>query len=185
MKIHFHRRIITGTGGSSPADGVDLAFQPGRTETADGKHHQQLDRGFDLIIDAGEDGTPFGAGAAKRRRVRESSVRRQRMAGPHRTGFFRRPVADRDDEVHGGAIPAGEFFPALAHEPLGPVAQRLKKRPGLGMDIPGRPTAGAEGAKAPLAQSVENGLGHDAAGRVAGADEKYVFGPCGHDRPFR
>ena len=52
------------------------------------------------------------------------------------------------------------------------------------MDIPGRVSPGAEGAKAPLAQSVEDGLGHDAAGRVAGAKEEYVIDPVGHDRPL-
>ncbi len=118
MKINFHRRFITGTGGSSPADGVDLAFQPGRTETADGKHHQQLDRGFDLIIDAGEDRTPFGAGAAKRRRVLETPVRRHRIAGPHRTGFFRRLGANRSRSMAAQSPPENSSQPLLPSPPV-------------------------------------------------------------------
>ena len=50
---------------------------------------------------------------------------------------------------------------------------------GEGIDVALRMAAGAEGAEIGLAAVIQDGLGHDGARGVAGAEEQNVVGRCG------
>ncbi len=100
---------------------------------------------------------------------------------PHRTHFAGGVVADGDDEVHLRCVGRGVLVPALAAQILGRVIHRLHLFDGEGIDLAGWVTAGAVGAEAPLPHRVDESFGHDAARRIAGAEDEDVIDSFGHD----
>src|SRR6185312_13574752 len=78
----------------------------------------------------------------------------------------------RDHDVQRRRTRFGEAVPRLAGESLGGDAVGMEFLDRMRIDAPGRLAAGAERREAPRAQMIEGGLGQDAAGRIAGADEQ-------------
>ena len=108
-----------------------------------------------------------------------------RAAGPDRAGLAGGVVADREDEIHLRRVRAGELVPALRTELADVVAEVRKQAEGVRIDRAARMAAGRIGLEAALALTVEDRLGHDRAGRIAGTDEQNIVGLVAHRAPLR
>ena len=114
-------------------------------------------------------------------------MRGHRLTRPHRADLAGRVVADREDEVEPGCARLGELVPVLAAQTIGrhPVPRQQLERERI--HPARRMGARAEGAEASGADLPQDGLRHDAARGVAGAEKQdveraSVVAGIGHDR---
>ncbi len=143
--------------------------------------HEQADAVHHVPEGLFEGPALLGVSAFDGGRVFKSPMRRDRLTRPHRTHFAGGVVADGDDEVHLRCVGRGVLVPALAAQILGRVIHRLHLFDGEGIDLAGWVTAGAVGAEALLPHRVDESFGHDAARRIAGAEDEDVIDSFGHD----
>src|SRR3546814_1925085 len=107
-------------------------------------------------------------------------MRRDRLPRPDRAELAGGVVAHGEDEVHRRRAGRSELVPALRAQAVHRdvlVAQQVQcvgMRRALGV------AAGAEGAEATAAETVQQRLGQDAARRVPGAQEQHVVGGLRH-----
>src|SRR5262249_32113009 len=99
-------------------------------------------------------------------------MRRHRLTRPVRADLTRRLVADGEHEMERWCAWLGEFSPVLRPEVGSGIVQPPKQFDGIGVDGPRGVAAGAVCLESPLPEALHDGLGHDAASRVAGADKQ-------------
>ena len=130
-----------------------------------------------------EEGVGLLVAADEGRRILDPPMRGHRLARPDRADLVGGVVADGEDEIERRAPRLGELVPALRAQAVGPVVQPLQQPQRHRMDPALGMAAGREALEAALAPAVERALGHDAAGRVAGAQEQHVVDFVGHRAP--
>jgi len=111
-------------------------------------------------------------------------MRRHRLAGPHRTDFAGRVVADGEGKIERRRAGLGELIPRLRTKARRVVAEALQELDCVRVHSALRLAARAVGTEFTAAELVQDGLGHDRARRVAGAQEKDVEGTIRHVRAY-
>jgi hypothetical protein len=107
-------------------------------------------------------------------------MRRHWGAGPHRTYFASRLIANCENEIHCGRAGLSEFVPALAAESGRGHPVFVEQLHHHWMHFTSRMTAGAESAKSSLAAMIHHGFGDYAPGAITGAYEEDVVDSLGH-----
>src|SRR5262249_36173730 len=107
-------------------------------------------------------------------RIGNAPMRRHRLAGPHRTDFARRVVADGEGKIERRRARLRELIPRLRTKARGVVAEALQELDCVRVDLALRLAARAVGTEFTGAELVQDGLGHDRARRVAGAEKQDV-----------
>src|SRR5262249_3548302 len=116
----------------------------------------------------------FGRRALGFGRIGNAPMRRHRLAGPHRTDFARRVVADGEGEIERRRAGLGELVPRLRTKARRVVAEALQELDCVRVYFALRLAARTVGMEFTGAELVQDGLGHDRARRVAGAQEQNV-----------
>src|SRR5689334_6127529 len=108
--------------------------------------------------------------------IGNAPVHGERLARPDRADLAGGIVADGDDEVDRRRAFRGELVPAFRPQALGGKAELIEQGERCRVDFALGMAAGGKGAEAAAAVAVEDRLGEDRAGRVAGAEEEDVVG---------
>ena len=143
-------------------------------ECFDRQGAEQLHARFDRVVDVGEDLAPlriraFGGGG-----IGKAPMRGDRLARPDRAHLAGGVVADGDDEIHLRRIARREVVPALAQQVFGRQVDAAQQVERQRVDVALRMAAGAVAAELALAPVVEKHFRHDAARRIAGAEEQDI-----------
>src|SRR6516164_5712869 len=101
-------------------------------------------------------------------------MRGHRLAWPHRTNFARRVVADSEGKIERRRAGLGELVPRLRTKARRVVAEARQELHGVRVYSALRLAARTVGMELTGAELVQDGLGHDRARRVAGAQEQNV-----------
>src|SRR5277367_4463764 len=159
---------------SLPANAVDRLLDRHISERGQGQGKKQA-------YPAVENGKSFAVGASNlfrcafhRRRVGYSPVSGQRLSGPERANFFGRVITNGEDEIHDGRIRRCKFVPRFATQVSGGDSGEFKLLECLRLNSSRRMTASAVGSENAPRFAVQNGFGHDGAGRISGAQEQNV-----------
>src|SRR5262245_31456327 len=96
---------------------------------------------------------------------------RHRLTGPHRTDFARCVVADGESEIERRSARLSELIPRLRAKARRVIAEALQKLDRARIHAALRLAARAVGAEFTCPEPVKDGLGHDRACRIAGAQE--------------
>src|SRR5579859_7653029 len=96
------------------------------------------------------------------------------LAGPDGTDFFRGVVANGENKIEFRCVGSGEFVPAFAAETAGRNVGCFELRYGFRADGAGWIAPGTVGCESWSAFEIHEGLGHDGARRIAGAEEQDV-----------
>lgn len=129
----------------------------------------------DTSIDLGKERLRFGFRALEFRWIGKTPMRSNRLAGPYRTGFTRRLVANGNDEIHGWGLVAAELIPTLGSQVRYGMLEPSQQRQRMWVDDAGRMTASAIGIKATLSDAIEDGFCQDTATGIAGAQKQHVI----------
>jgi len=87
-----------------------------------------------------------------------------RLAGPDRTDFRGRPVADREYKIESWSAGGGELIPTLAAEPFRRQMIPLEHGERQRMHLPFRMTSSAVRLESTCAAEIEQRFRHDAPG---------------------
>ena len=140
-------------------------------------------RAAEHLVGFGEGMVTLGLAAGRRRGVGHAPVRRHRLARPERADLRRRVVADGEDEVHVRRARRSELVPAFRAGEGGVVVEPLQEIDGERVRLRLRMGAGRVAPELAGALAVQDRLGHDRAGRIAGAEKQHVIGPV-HCNPL-
>src|SRR5262245_47680607 len=106
--------------------------------------------------------------------IGNAPMRRHRLAGPHRTGLARGVVADGEGKIERRRAGLGELVPRLRTKARRVVAEALQELDRVRVHSALRLAARTVGTEFTGAELVHDGLGHDRARRVAGAQKQDV-----------
>src|SRR5258705_6647954 len=149
------------------ADFVEALLETHPIEFLEAQAGEQKDPGIEFAIGAPDCSFDFRTGCGVR--IRDAPMRRHRSAGPYRTYFACRVIADCEDEVHRKRARFRKFVPTFAAEFGGEHPVVLEQLQHHRMNFAARVTARAVGAEFSLAPIIQNRFADDAAGAVAGA----------------
>src|SRR6267142_2609638 len=93
------------------ADFVEALLETHTIKLLEAKAGEQKDPGIEFAIGAPDCSSDFRTGCGGR--IRDSPMRRHRSAGPYRTYFACRLIADREDEVHCGRARLRKVFMSI------------------------------------------------------------------------
>src|SRR5262249_18167081 len=111
--------------------------------------------------------------------IGNAPMRRHRLAGPHRTDLARGVVADGEGKIERRRARLGELVPRLRAQARRVVAEARQELDCVRVYTALRLATRAVGTEFTGAELVQDGLGHDRARRVAGAEKQDVEG-MGH-----
>src|SRR5687767_1107015 len=158
------------------ADVVELAFQSEPIELLEWKRKQQVDTHAKLGERTQEGPAALMVRAGDHRGIRNTPMRRDRLARPHRANLSRGVIAHGKYEIEPWRAALRELIPVLRAQsgrwqPV--LLQQLERER---VDLAGRAAAGAVRLEPSFAGRIQIGLGEDRPRRVPGAQEKDVDG---------
>src|SRR5262249_18735955 len=156
------------------ADPLEPPLQAQPIEAADRQGRENADALMQHPVRILERKRDLGRGAFGFGRIGNAPMRRHRLAGPHRTDFARRVVADGEGEIERRRAGLGELIPRLRTKARRVVAEALQELDCVRVYFALRLAARTVGMEFTGAELVQDGLGHDRARRVAGAQEQNV-----------
>src|SRR5262249_6820958 len=117
-------------------------------------------------------------------RIGNAPMRRHRLAGPHRTNFAGRIVADGEGKIERWRAGLRELIPRLRTKARRVIGETLPELQRVRVYSALRLATRAVGTEFTGAELVQDGLGHDRARRVAGTQEKDVEETIRHVRAY-
>ena len=168
--------------GLPPRKGVEARRSCQRNGARSPKPSKPRQQCADVLLQLFEDGiervVDFSVRPSRERRISEAPMRRRRSPGPDRAGLGGSVVTNCDDRIDLGRAGPCELVPVLRPRSgcIQPVA--FQNRDGLRVHRASGLGAGGKRAKPGAAVAVQDCLGQNGTGRIAGTQEKHVGRVC-------